>query len=509
MTHGEAQGLGVAAPAAGTLAKLAERAERLGAVALWRRVGEGAVAAAPEGLCGWVNGLAMPRPAGFRVLAAPEGWVAAEAADRFGTVVTLALPVEAGRSEGPLSVSWARGVLSVLGECFEELAAVSELEREYGVFAKHLDHSYEATTVLYQLARTLGDVRNAPRFVGEALSGLSDALLCKWAALVLHEASVAGDIVLEAVTLHTADESLTGMLRSGLHRALTEAAPRARRGIITDFDALGAEELIIEPVLLDGEPAGWLALGKCGGLAQGEDRASSYDTQAVEIVAGFAATVLESMRLYQEQERTYMGSLRALTGSLEAKDPYTRGHSERVALLARELAIATGMSGTDAERVHLCGTLHDIGKIGVPDRVLCKPSRLTDDEFELIKQHPRIGHNILRDIPALTDILPGVLHHHERWDGRGYPDGLAGEAIPPLARILAVADTFDAMSSNRAYRSSRPREEVLAEFRRCAGTQFAPDLVEPFVHMDFAAFDAMKAVHEAGDLGNQRAERAA
>lgn len=204
-----------------------------------------------------------------------------------------------------------------------------------------------------------------------------------------------------------------------------------------------------------------------------------------------------------------MGSLQALTGTLEAKDPYTRGHSERVALLARMLAEAVEMDPADIERIDLCGRLHDIGKIGVPDRVLCKPDRLTDEEFEMIKQHPRIGFEILDSIPGLAGILPGVLHHHERWDGRGYPDGLEGEAIPMIARVLALADTFDAMSSNRAYRPSRPRNVVLAEFRKCAGTQFAPDLVEPFLDIDFARFDEMQREHASGEFGNQRVERAA
>jgi HD-GYP domain-containing protein (c-di-GMP phosphodiesterase class II) len=170
-----------------------------------------------------------------------------------------------------------------------------------------------------------------------------------------------------------------------------------------------------------------------------------------------------------------------------------------VAHLSCRLAAALGLDEHSAERVRIAGLVHDVGKIGVPEAVLCKTGRLTDEEFALIKTHPEIGHRILKDIPHFDDVLPGVLRHHERWDGKGYPGGLAGEAIPLVARILALADTFDAMSSTRSYRPALPREKVLEDFRRCAGTQFDPALVERFLTLDFVEFDRMVA--EAGGLG--------
>ena len=396
------------------------------------------------------------------------------------------------------------GVISVLAESLNDSVSSSLLEHEYGVFAMHLDHSYEATTMLYELARTLGNVRASAQFVTDSLGSLRRVLGCRWSALDLVEGWTVGGIEVPQLTVSADEARLISRVAAELPNIVSEWAPRARRGICVGFNALEADELIVKDVRLDGERAGWIVLGKS--LDETEEKASSYDTQAVEIVAGL---MLESLCLFRQQERTYMGSLQALTGTLEAKDPYTRGHSERVALLARMLAEAVEMDPADIERIDLCGRLHDIGKIGVPDRVLCKPDRLTDEEFEMIKQHPRIGFEILDSIPGLAGILPGVLHHHERWDGRGYPDGLEGEAIPMIARVLALADTFDAMSSNRAYRPSRPRNVVLAEFRKCAGTQFAPDLVEPFLDIDFARFDEMQREHASGEFGNQRVERAA
>jgi HD-GYP domain-containing protein (c-di-GMP phosphodiesterase class II) len=149
------------------------------------------------------------------------------------------------------------------------------------------------------------------------------------------------------------------------------------------------------------------------------------------------------------------------------------------------------------ERVRIAGLVHDIGKIGVPEEVLRKPGKLTDEEFEMMKAHPAIGHHILQDIPQLADVLPGVLHHHERYDGRGYPHGLAGEDIPLMARIIALADSFDAMSSTRTYRAAMSRETVLTEIRRCAGAQFDPELAERFVKLDFRAYDEAAARHKS------------
>ena len=168
-----------------------------------------------------------------------------------------------------------------------------------------------------------------------------------------------------------------------------------------------------------------------------------------------------------------------------------------MAHLGEQIALNLGMSAQEAERVKICGLLHDVGKIGVPEAVLCKPGRLTDEEFDAIKLHPEIGYRILKDLTGLEDVLPGVLHHHERIDGNGYPHGLKGEEIPRIARILACADTFDAMSSNRAYRDAMPREKVLAELDRCKGTQFDPDVVDAFLLINLQTYDAMVAEAKA------------
>jgi HD-GYP domain-containing protein (c-di-GMP phosphodiesterase class II) len=190
--------------------------------------------------------------------------------------------------------------------------------------------------------------------------------------------------------------------------------------------------------------------------------------------------------------------LQALMLSLDAKDSYTRGHSDRVSHLARMIAMELELTPEEIDLVATAGLVHDLGKIGVPENVLRKPTRLTNEEFCLIKLHPDIGRKIVQEIPLMFRAVPSVLHHHERWDGMGYPRGLKGEAIPLFARILSVADAFDAMSSPRCYKDPISIDFVLAEIERCKGTQFDPEVVEALQRVDLSEYRFMLAGHVAG-----------
>ncbi|MCH2152808.1 MAG: FHA domain-containing protein [Phycisphaerales bacterium] len=196
-------------------------------------------------------------------------------------------------------------------------------------------------------------------------------------------------------------------------------------------------------------------------------------------------------RFAEARSSMFEGTVRALASAIDAKDPYTRGHSDRVALLSSQLARALGHPDSAIEAARVCGQVHDVGKIGVPESVLTKPGGLSDEEFDLIKQHPDIGYRILSDIPAMQKLLGGVRHHHERWDGRGYPDGLAGEDIPELGRLVAVVDAFDAMRSARAYRSGMKPEHALEEIRKSSGSQFDPEMAEAFLKINLDAYNRM------------------
>ena len=198
----------------------------------------------------------------------------------------------------------------------------------------------------------------------------------------------------------------------------------------------------------------------------------------------------------QELERAYLDTIGILRQTVEAKDPYTRGHSDRVS----EYSVLIGKKlGLDENTLHILkigGLFHDIGKIGIPDSILLKESKLSDEEYSQIKNHPMIGVHMLGDAAIFTDILPIVKHHHERYDGRGYPSQLVGDDIPYVARIAAVADTFDAMTSKRSYRDSLPIDVVRAEIERCSGTQFDPNIAKVFLDIMNNDFDLIREIQE-------------
>lgn len=199
---------------------------------------------------------------------------------------------------------------------------------------------------------------------------------------------------------------------------------------------------------------------------------------------------------YKQLEQAYMESIQTLRYTVEAKDTYTRGHSDRVSEYSVLIGEALGLPEEDIKKLKIGGLFHDIGKIGVPDSILQKAGKLSDDEYSEIKNHPSIGAHILSTASIFQDIIPIVKHHHERYDGKGYPSQLAGENIPYLARITAVADTFDAMTSKRSYRDSLPLDYVISEFERCKGTQFDPKIADVFLDILNNHYDKLKAIQE-------------
>lgn len=177
----------------------------------------------------------------------------------------------------------------------------------------------------------------------------------------------------------------------------------------------------------------------------------------------------------------YVRSIDAMIKALEAKDFYTRGHSQRVTLYSVAIAEELGMKGQELEDLYRASVLHDLGKIGVREAILNNPGKLSEEEFAEIVRHPEMAVRILEPIPFFRPLLPAILHHHERFDGKGYPSRLAGSSIPLASRIMTIADTFDAMTSTRAYRKALPVADAIAEIRRCSGTQFDPDIVPAFL----------------------------
>ena len=222
--------------------------------------------------------------------------------------------------------------------------------------------------------------------------------------------------------------------------------------------------------------------------------AREFNEAELELLAAVgnqAGIALHRARLMEEVERLFFDVMKAIASLIDAKDGYTHKHSERVAAFGVRLARHLGFDADTRAVVELSGLLHDVGKIGVPDAILNKPGKLTDDEFKEMRRHPMHGAAILSNIQSqkVLNLLPGVKYHHERWDGKGYPEGLKGDAIPLLGRILAVADFLDALSSDRAYRKGQPIAEVVDMVKQQAGEAFDPAIVE-----------ALVTLHEKGEL---------
>ncbi len=386
---------------------------------------------------------------------------------------------------------------TLLAGSLEDLHTLAETRAAIRGFTRELSGSYETINLLYSLGRVMGDVTQPVDFARLACDKLLDAMPFSWAAVRLAKTPalppMCQDRTFWSGELPTAAERMTALCDEVI------SILRPAQGCVVldhpgELCGRGVEPLyLVHPIVRDRQVTGAILIG---GKVSDDPTFSSYDTQTLEAAAGYLSTFLSSAGLYSDQQSLFLGTLRALSASIDAKDRYTQGHSERVAQLSKSIALAMKLGPEAGERLHLAGLVHDVGKIGVPEAVLTKQGKLTEQEFAAIKLHPTIGHRILRDIPLLEDILPAVLYHHERVDGRGYPDGLAGDAIPLFARIVAVADTFDAMSSNRSYRAAMPRAQVLQELARVSGAQLDRAVVEAFGTLDLGFYDELVKRHE-------------
>ena len=244
----------------------------------------------------------------------------------------------------------------------------------------------------------------------------------------------------------------------------------------------GVSSLLGVKIAIGDDVLGYLiAINRQSQLSDGANEPSFADAIGlIEEAAALFATQSKNIHLVLESHQLVLGALHAMSSAIDARDPYTQGHSERVAKLGYEIARILGIGESACQEIYLAGLLHDLGKIGVPDHILHKAGALTDEEFAIIKQHPEIGHRIIERLGKLHFVLPGVLYHHERWDGKGYPHGLKQESIPLMARILAVADSFDAMTSSRPYRGAMPIERAAAVIRDGAGRQWDTAVVDCF-----------------------------
>jgi len=367
-----------------------------------------------------------------------------------------------------------------------DLCDLHEAGRHIESFGRQLTDAYEELALLQKVSRNMNVVRQPRQFLDSVCHDLLEVMPYRWIAIRLSDRKTgckdfahilfrAGDLTCDRCALLDALDEII--------RTRTDGNPLVREeGLTCDCPELEALErsLIIQPLADEQQVYGAII---AGGKIGETNQINSFEVKILGATAEHVRIFLDNVGLYDGLQKMFLGTLEAITASIDAKDRYTCGHSRRVAYLSRELAVRIGLEDAMVQRVHIAGLVHDVGKIGVPEAVLSKPGRLTEDEFAMIKKHPEMGVRILRDIPNFDDIIPGVMSHHERFDGKGYPQGLLGEHIPLFGRIIGIADAFDAMSSTRTYRRALSFTDVLTEMQRCTGTQFDPQLIPTFLEM--------------------------
>ena len=242
------------------------------------------------------------------------------------------------------------------------------------------------------------------------------------------------------------------------------------------------------PLLVKSKPIGVLNLHADGAIEPFND----YNVKFLNILAGEAAVMLHNLDLFDRLETFYLEMVKTLARAVDSKDQYTHEHSDRASVRARRLAKQMAVPDNEARYIEYAALLHDIGKIGIDEAILLKPGKLTPEEYEQMKKHPVIGHQILAPVKFLGPVAQMVLYHQEWYDGRGYPEGLKGEQIPLGARMVAVIDAWDAMTSDRPYRKALGRDLAIEQLRKGAGTQFDPKVVEAFLKLESQDHEAGK-----------------
>lgn len=363
-----------------------------------------------------------------------------------------------------------------------------EFERLAGSFndmSDHLKKHFHILSETGRIVRAILSVRNTEEIVDAVLSRFPSVVRCNWVCVSLihpmikdtavnffRRCTPGGPAAVEqAVTLLNAEE--TAMLR-GTGDSLHVAAGGDHFGaFLAPMAADDTRDSYLLPVFIKKSLYGILALGY-----RQETEHLQEDLLRARQIADQIAVALENARLIEELNQLNLGTIRALANAVDAKSPWTSGHSLRVTNIALNLGREMGLGAADLELLHKGGLFHDIGKIGVPESILDKAGKLTDEEFAAIRKHPEIGVEILRPIEAYQKLIPVVLQHHEWFNGKGYPHGLAGEAISRLARILAVADVYDALISDRPYREGWEHGRVISYLQENSGRQFDPAVVQ-------------------------------
>ena len=429
-----------------------------------------------------------------------------------GEAVGVALIDLGEKTAGSNSVEWIEkenytlnGILNeTLALLAENFQAAAKAEKQIEMVSTELSQAYEELVLLHKLSTNMKVTEPDSNFLQMACDSLTDMVSVEGIAILL-EKTVENEkqlVLVAGLGLIDINERMAAIL----HSRLTEQINSGKEALLdSEVDSPfryewsdSIKNIIAVPLFgKDKTGSGLVERTQNGdcivGLMVAINRLDKPDFDSPDVklfnsVANRCAVFIENGRLFSDLKELFVGSLKALTSSIDAKDQYTRGHSERVAFISRWIAERfTGTEPLQEEHIHkiyLAGLLHDIGKIGIDEAVLRKNGKLTEQERKRIKTHPSIGAGILSEIKQMHDIVPGVLCHHEQINGKGYPNGLVGEQIPLIGKIVGLADSFDAMTSKRAYRDAMTVEETMAEIEKGLGTQFDEEVGKVFINSD-------------------------
>ncbi len=386
------------------------------------------------------------------------------------------------------NASQAQYLMNVVGWMVELLLNEKTAQDELATLSNNLARTYEELSLVYRISDSIKITQQPGDFLQNACNELLEVMNISsaWAVFSPHRKHHQDKLVVRA-----GHENVPPDKVMRLAEEINRRMDSMRRVLLDNCFELpltgGAEEnprgLVAVPIVAEDHQVGLLI-----GADKLTGEFNSADLQLLSSIANQTGVFLANSMLYADLQDLLIGVLHALTASIDAKEPYTSGHSQRVALISKHLAEESGLDAESVKQVYLAGLLHDIGKIGVPEETLRKANQLNKAEFDKIKQHPVIGARIIGGFRQWEGVTRGILAHHERPDGKGYPQGLKGEEIPIEGRIVGLADCLDAMITDRTYRKALPLDKAVEELRGYAGTQFDADLVHKLLSIDLKEF---------------------
>jgi hypothetical protein len=385
----------------------------------------------------------------------------------------------------------ADGLFEIFIHQYRQMYGNMQWERELTAMSEQLAGSYEELSLVYKLGQHLQISDEPAQFLSRFADDLLELIHAESFMLLVERKQGVEEVFYSVGRPGLSEDTKRAICRyifkmiGSLYEPLILPDLSSHPSLVQYFDSVDVS-LLAWPVCANGTLLGIF-------VAVGQSSIASFDSADAKLlgsVAEHTGSFLQNRFLLTDIQDLLTGLLSSLVSAIDAKDPYTRGHSQRVAYIGQRIAESMKLNKKECDQIYMAGLLHDIGKIGISDKVLSKPGKLTGEEFETVQQHPVIGSRIISSVKQLHAILPGVLYHHERYDGSGYPEGLREEQIPLMGAIVGLADCFDAITSDRTYHQAMSFKDAINEIRKCAGKQFTETAVHGLMICDLDKLEA-------------------